>query len=125
MTGTSPGAAPDGNDTFDGGAGRDTTDYQNRDNLSRFTVLSLSAAGVAGNDGEPGESDTMTAENIRGGIGRNVIQGDGGANRLEGGPSDDLIDSVDGIGRNDVIIGNGGNDTCRFDAGPPPDDVRC
>jgi Ca2+-binding RTX toxin-like protein len=115
----------DGNDTFDGGDGSDTTDFQKRDNLSRGTVLSLSADGPAGNDGEPGETDTMTAENIRGGTGHNVINGDAGRNRLEGGPSDDVIDSRDGVGRNDVIIGNGGNDTCQFDAGPPPDQVRC
>jgi Ca2+-binding RTX toxin-like protein len=115
----------DGNDTFVGGDGIDTTDYQKRDNLSRSTVLSLSAGGIAGNDGEPDEHDTMTAENIRGGLGRNVIQGDAGRNQLLGGPSADLINSIDGIGHNDVIVGGLGNDVCRFDAGPPPDDVRC
>jgi Ca2+-binding RTX toxin-like protein len=121
--------ALDGSDTFDGGAGNDTTDFQKRDNLSHNTALSLSASGVAGDDGEPGEGDTMTAENIRGGTGRNVIFGDGGRNRLEGGRSADVINSIDGIGRNDVIIGNPdrsvGIDTCQFDAGPPPDDVVC
>jgi Ca2+-binding RTX toxin-like protein len=119
------GVSLDGSDTFTGGDGRDTADYQNRDNLSRGTVVSISAAGAAGNDGEPGEGDTMTAENIRGGTGRNVVVGDPGANRLEGGRSNDVIDSRDGIGRNDVVVGNGGTDDCRFDAGPPPDDVRC
>ena len=87
-------------------------------------MLSLSASGF-GNDGEPGEGDTTDAENLNGGTGRNIITGDARANRLEGGPTFDIITSVDGIGGNDVIIGHSGagTDVCQGDAGPPR--TRC
>ena len=120
------GAGPDGSDSFSGGAGNDTANYAARDNASRGTVLSLSASGF-GNDGEPGEGDTTDAENLNGGTGRNIITGDARANRLEGGPTFDIITSVDGIGGNDVIIGHSGagTDVCQGDAGPPADSVHC
>jgi Ca2+-binding RTX toxin-like protein len=119
-------AGPDGSDSFSGGAGNDTANYAARNNASRGTVLSLSASGF-GNDGEPGEGDTTDAENLNGGTGRNIITGDARANRLEGGPTFDIITSVDGIGGNDVIIGHSGvgTDVCQGDAGPPPDSVHC
>ena len=48
-------------------------------------------------------------------------------NRLEGGPSFDIVTSIDGIGGNDVIVGHSaaGTDVCQGDAGPPPDSVHC
>jgi serralysin len=119
-------AGPDDRDTYFGEAGSDTANYGARDNLSRGTVLNLSASGF-GNDGEPGEGDTADAENLKGGNGRNIVTGDDRANRLEGGPSFDIVTSIDGIGGNDVIIGHSaaGTDVCQGDAGPPPDSVHC
>ena len=119
-------AAPDGRDAFFGEAGSDTANYGARDNLSRGTVVNLSASGF-GNDGEPGEGDTTDAENLKGGRGRNIVTGDDRPNRLEGGPSFDIVTSIDGIGGNDVIIGHSaaGTDVCQGDAGPPPDSVHC
>lgn len=119
-------AGPDGTDSFSGGDGTDTADYGARDNLSRGTVLNLSASGF-GNDGEPGEGDTTDAENLKGGLGRNIVSGDARANVLEGGPSFDIVTSIDGIGGNDAIIGHSaaGTDVCQGDKGPPPDSVHC
>jgi Ca2+-binding RTX toxin-like protein len=114
----------DGSDFFSGGSGSDTATYQGRANAARNTILSLTLDGLA-NDGEPGEGDFFATdvENVTGGTGRNIISGDGQANRLEGGPSADLIFGADGISGNDVIIShNFGNDSCTFDAG---DQVSC
>ena len=120
------GTGPDGRDVFFGEAGSDTANYGARDNASRGTVLNLSSS-VFGNDGEPGEADTTDAENLKGGTGRNIITGDDRPNRLEGGPSFNIVTSIDGIGGNDVIIGHSaaGTDVCQGDAGPPPDAVHC
>ena len=65
--------------------------------------------------------------NVSPGALSNIITGDARANRLEGGPTFDIITSVDGIGGNDVIIGHSGagTDVCQGDAGPPPDSVSC
>jgi serralysin len=114
----------DGSDFFFGGNGSDTVNYQGRNNSARNTILNLTLDGTA-NDGEPGEGDFLgtDVENVIGGTGRNLISGDGQANRLEGGPSADLILGADGISGNDVIIGHSfGNDICTSD---PGDQVTC
>ena len=86
----------------------------------------LSASGF-GNDGEPGEGDTTDAENLRGRPRPQHRHRRRRPNRLEGGPSFDIVTSIDGIGGNDVIIGHSaaGTDVCQGDAGPPPDAVHC
>ncbi|MDT5036262.1 MAG: hypothetical protein QOE03_1447 [Micromonosporaceae bacterium] len=116
--------AVDGSDFFFGGNGIDTANYQGRNNAGRNTILNLTLDGTA-NDGEPGEGDFLATdvENVIGGTGRNLISGDGQANRLEGGLSADLIFGADGISGNDVIIGHSfGNDVCTSD---PGDQVSC
>jgi Ca2+-binding RTX toxin-like protein len=81
-------------------------------------VLSLTLDEVFGNDGEPGEGDSLfTVENVRGGTGRNVLVGNGNANTLQGGQSPDDITGADGISGNDVVNGGPGGDSCSFDAG--------
>ncbi|SDX72128.1 Hemolysin-type calcium-binding repeat-containing protein [Amycolatopsis xylanica] len=109
----------DGADGFFGGAGVDTADYSARNNLATGTILSLSLDGVFGNDGEPGEGDTLggDVENVKGGVGRNFIVGNALANNLRGGQSADFIVGADGIGGNDVIDGVLTGNICSFDPG--------
>ena len=67
---------PFGDDVLDGGTGRDTLDYS-----SRRAAIAVNLA--TGQGGQAGESDrVLGVENVRGGKGRNVLTGDGRANRL-------------------------------------------
>ena len=111
----------DGRDLYIGGAGTDTADYRTRQ-FGPTTVLSLSLDGVA-NDGEPGEGDNLLAdiENVNGGVGSNVITGNGGPNVLRGGTQGDTIRGADGIPGNDSVIGGLGIDSCTADPGDTKD----
>ena len=86
--------APDGPDFYDLGGGRDTVDYS-----ARSTPV-FYRAGSVGEDGAPGEGDTvLNAEAAYGGSADDV---------LIGGPADDYLN---GRGGADLLIGEGGNDT--------------
>lgn len=119
-----------GTDSLTGGDGIDAALY------GRRSSPSYSLDGLA-NDGEAGENDLIGAdvESIEAAandetqtvtltgdgrantltvlIGRGIITGGEGADVLEGGPQDDLIDARDGS--QDVVICNGGVDTVNAD----------
>jgi Ca2+-binding RTX toxin-like protein len=95
-----------GPDRMSGGAGRDTVDYENR---SHHVTVTLD--GIA-NDGEANEGDNVlpNVESVLGGTVGDDLFGDGDANRLDGGPGEDLV------------TGNAGADT--LDGGNAPDVVQ-
>jgi Ca2+-binding RTX toxin-like protein len=97
-------AARDGADTFEGGSDIDTASYEQR---SQGVNLSLNDRK---DDGAPGEADYIRAdvEQIFGGEGKDVLTGDGKANRIYGGGENDTID---GLGGDDTLDGLAGNDT--------------
>ncbi|WP_229076002.1 hypothetical protein [Actinoplanes sp. DH11] len=110
-------------DVLLGGTGNDTVDYNGRG----LTVADLS--GSRGNDGQPGEGDTVGSdvENLTGGDGRNVFTGNAGANRLTGGEGDDLFrggagnDTLyGGYGKNE-LYGEAGDDSLHTRAAGDPD----
>ena len=103
----------DGRDSFSGGAGSDTAAYNNRGAAQTITL-----DGVA-NDGTAGEGDNLRGdvENVLGGAGADRITGNGAANEIRGGFGDDVINTVDGIGGNDILSAAGGTDTCTSDSG--------
>jgi Ca2+-binding RTX toxin-like protein len=106
------GAAPDGADSYNGGAGSDFIAYS-----SRSAPVSVSLDGVA-NDGEAGEQDNVMPdiESVDGGQAGDVLTGDAADNSLLGEDGNDTIGGGDGAdqlngGRgNDVVNGDGGND---------------
>ncbi|BBH63373.1 hypothetical protein ACTI_00580 [Actinoplanes sp. OR16] len=87
-------------DTIYGGAGVDTADY-----YRAKAVVDLD--GSKGDDGAPGEGDTVGAdvENLTGGDGDNYFTGNAGPNKLVGGEGDDVFS---GLGGNDVLHGSYG-----------------
>jgi Ca2+-binding RTX toxin-like protein len=89
-----------GPDRISGGAGRDTVDYENR---SSRVIVTLD--GVA-NDGEVNEGDNVLAniEIVLGGTVGDDLSGDGDANRLDGGPGEDLL-----VGNAGADLLGGGN----------------
>jgi M6 family metalloprotease-like protein/uncharacterized repeat protein (TIGR01451 family) len=109
-----------GLDSFSGGAGRDTADYG-----SRANAVALSIDGLA-NDGERATTNTPSGsegddvapdvEILRGGLGNDLLGGDGAANRLEGGEGNDTL--TGGAGP-DELAGEGGADY--LDDGPGDD----
>ena len=94
----------DGRDTFNGGAGVDTTTYSARTTLA----VNVSLNGVA-NDGSAPEFDNNLAnvENIIGGARGDSLTGNAAANRIEGRAGNDTLN---GLGGNDRLIGGGGTD---------------
>jgi Ca2+-binding RTX toxin-like protein len=119
----------DGADVFNGGDGIDTVTYGSR------TAPTYSIDGVA-NDGAAGEGDNIApdVENVTASAaatdtvsiagsggpnrlvvtqGKGTIVGGAGADVLEGGPQDDVIDARDGTA--DVVTCGGGSDTVYAD----------
>ncbi|MCO8274551.1 calcium-binding protein [Actinoplanes sp. TRM 88003] len=96
-------------DTMLGGPGRDTVDY-----IWYQAAVVVDLDGAKGDDGKPGEKDTVGAdvENITGGE---------GSDRLTGNAADNIIDGNGGAGSN-TIFGLGGDDDLRgpgrLDGGP-------
>jgi Ca2+-binding RTX toxin-like protein len=91
-----------GADQLSGGGGADAVDYSDR-----TAVVTADADGVAGDDGSPGEGDTIAAdvEDLYGGSGDdtlsgnaapNLLFGGAGADRLDGGPGEDALFGEDG-----------------------------
>ncbi len=90
-----------GADDLIGGGGRDAADYSRR---AGDVVVSLD--GGSGDDGEPGEGDTVGpdvedviggsgADRLRGGPGDNTLNGGPGADEMSGGPGLDAVDYSD------------------------------
>jgi Ca2+-binding RTX toxin-like protein len=102
------GNAPDGADTYEGGAGTDIADY-----ASRTSSISVTIDGVA-DDGEAGENDNVgtDVENARGGQGNDYLEGSASVNVLSGGLGSDTLA---GLGDADILNGDGGDDI--FDEG--------
>ncbi|WP_281428031.1 calcium-binding protein [Actinoplanes hulinensis] len=100
-----------GRDVMRGGSGIDLAYYGGRRGAVRVDL-----DGAKGDDGAPGEGDTVGAdvEMIVGGSGNDRLTGNGAANRIYGGTGDDRIS---GGGGKDLLVGQGGNDTLRGDAG--------
>jgi Ca2+-binding RTX toxin-like protein len=103
-----------GNDVLAGGAGVDTASYQDH-----TAPVTADLDGDKGDDGAPGEHDTIAAdtENITGGYGDDLLTGNGAANRLAGGAGDDVLK---GEGGPDRLAGDAGRD---YLAGGDGDDI--
>lgn len=115
-----------GADVLQGGTGLDTVTYQ-----SRTSAVRASLDGVAGNDGQYGENDTIAAdvENLWGGSGGDTLYGNeqtnwlyglggwdylygrGGSDYLDGGDGNDNLDGGTGA---DNLIGANGVDTADY-----------
>jgi Ca2+-binding RTX toxin-like protein len=112
----SPAGMSDGADTFQGGEGRDTADYQTSPG-----ALTISLDGVA-NDGYTGEADNIGSdvENVIGGSGTDTIIGSGGDNTINGGGGSDIITAMDG---DDVLDGGADASGDNLDGGPGDDSL--
>lgn len=131
-------AVTDGNgvgaDVFNGGFDVDTVDYS-----ARTGPIAVSVDSGAGNDGAPGEGDTISsAERVLGGSAADVLVagpaastlvGNGGSDTLTGGAAADRLvggdtggdaadgdDTLDGAGGADVFTGGRGRDTATYAA---------
>lgn len=95
-------------DVLDGGPGIDVVDYSGRD-----TPVFVDLADP-GPDGGAGEADRLISiEDVRGGAGDDVLRGDDGPNRLDGG-----MGRVEGRGvvpDYDIVDGRGGDDVLHGD----------
>ncbi|HEY8360522.1 MAG TPA: calcium-binding protein [Ramlibacter sp.] len=107
-----------GNDTIDGGTGRDRADYSSAD----LGVQVDLAAGTA-LDGLGGKDTLRNIEGARGGRFNDTISGDAGDNQLEGGTGSgadrlnglDGTDTLDGGLGADLLAGGLGDDTYHLD----------
>jgi Ca2+-binding RTX toxin-like protein len=100
------GALTNGIDVIDGQGGNDTVDYGLRGgapgNFGVNVTLGVDPLVLlvpTPDDGEPGEGDSVTVENVIGGLGNDTITGDANNNVITGGPG------------NDILKGGGGDDT--------------
>jgi Ca2+-binding RTX toxin-like protein len=93
-----------GADTISGGEGEDTVDY------SLWTAgVVADPDGASGDDGEPGEGDSIAqdVENLVGGAGADVLRGNSQINWIWG---SDGNDEIEGGGDFDWAFGDGGDD---------------
>jgi Ca2+-binding RTX toxin-like protein len=120
------GAAPNGADTFNGGAGIDLVDYDLR---TSGVNVSLD---LQRNDGAPGELDFVdpNVNDVSTGIGSDVLTGTAGPNRLSGGAGADTITALGGDDRlsggpgvDGLLAGPGDDVVEAIDASS--DDIRC
>ena len=102
-----------GPDVLDGEDGLDTVTY-----VSRTAPLIVALDGVAG-DGERGENDLALVERVVGGQGADQLTGGvGAANRLDGGPGDDLLNVRGGDPEVvDEVFCGAGTDIALIDSG--------
>jgi Ca2+-binding RTX toxin-like protein len=83
----------------------------------RVAAVAADPDGVAGDDGEAGERDTINTdvENLLGGAGADTLTGNGAANLLRGGPGGDRLSGRAGTDRLDGEAGydrlDGGTNT--------------
>jgi Ca2+-binding RTX toxin-like protein len=103
------GNAPNCADAVDGGAGRDSVDYELRADGVAVTLEGTS------NDGSA-ESDNVksTIEVALGGDGNDTLTGGLAADELHGGPGNDVLRGGAG---NDTLVGGTGNDTLSGEIG--------
>jgi Ca2+-binding RTX toxin-like protein len=114
----SEGTASNGGDTMTGGAGIDKLDYSLRTATLEVTMdgAVVSGAFVATASGEAAagtvtENDLVGAdvENLIGGDQADELTGNAGDNQIEGGIGD-IVDTIKGLGGDDVIDGGLGDD---------------
>ena len=126
-----------GHDRLDGGAGSDDLDGAGGEDMVDYTLRTgpviVTLDGVE-NDGAPGELDLVVGvENVHGGSGNDVVDGDGEANEIAGGAGDDSLGGGDGA---DSIDGGEGQDGVNAldppnadgepaSSGPGEDQVSC
>lgn len=93
-----------GDDRMAGGAGRDSVTY-----YGQTADVTADIDGVTGDDGVPGENDSIMfdVEDLFGGNGDDDLRGDGDANLIQGNGGNDTIY---GFGGNDTIYGSDGDD---------------
>jgi Ca2+-binding RTX toxin-like protein len=113
--------APDGPDLYDLGSGYDVIDYSQRTQPVLYTALG------EGDDGAPGEGDTVLgATAVLSGSGDDVLSGGpgtdrfvagGGNDRLSGGDGDD---DLNGEGGENLLIGEEGSDRIVVERLSPP-----
>ena len=104
-----------GNDRYDGGAGRDTVDYQNFNVAAdgRGVTVVLADGLSAGTAIHAGETDRLVGiENVTGSDRDDSLSGNGEDNVLAG------------LGGNDLIFGRGGNDLITVGSEPGPGAVN-
>ena len=100
-----------GADTIDGQGDTDTALYDERSAGEPVTVPLASV----GDDGAPGENDTLLGiENVTGGAGNDVLGGDDGPNVLSGNAGNDTVNGLDGA---DTLHGGDGRDIIAGDLG--------
>ncbi|WP_367127924.1 calcium-binding protein [Saccharothrix sp. HUAS TT1] len=103
----------DGDDVLDGGSGDDVLDGGADDDVvayaERVNGVLADLDGAVGDDGSPGERDTVqrSVEHLVGGAGDDVLIGSGPANKLVGGPGDDRLSGSAGADR---LVGGAGFD---------------
>lgn len=92
-----------GADTLDGGAGIDRVSY-----YDQTVSLVLNLDGTASSGGAAQGDRLISIENVTGGSGDDIINGNADANTLQGGLGNDTLRGGDG---NDTLLGNAGADT--------------
>lgn len=110
-----------GNDDMQGRTGTDTVNYSS---MSRPATIVICACGMSG-DWDGGERDVVRpgVENAVGTTAGDYLRGDGNANRLTGGPGNDLVygeggDDVLPVDGDDWVFGGGGYDVATYEASP-------
>ncbi len=101
-----------GKDTLDGGAGIDTADYAA--SVSGITLHLAAALGSQGLSGDALGDRLISIENIIGGAGDDIVNGNDAANSIYGGSGKDLINGGKG---NDKLFGGNGDDSLYGDDG--------
>lgn len=102
-----------GRDHFSGGAGRDSVSYD-----GHVAPVTVDLDGVAGDDGQAGEGDTVGAdvEWLHGGRGDDVLTGNAAGNEISDSPGNDVIrggagdDRLAGTQGHDRVYGEAGDD---------------
>jgi Ca2+-binding RTX toxin-like protein len=103
------GAASNCGDAVDGGAGRDTANYE-----MRVAALTITLDGTANDGATELDNVKATIEVVLGGEGGDTITGGAGNDELHGGIG---IDTLRGGAGNDTLIGGTGNDILIGEAG--------
>jgi hypothetical protein len=115
-------ATVDGAQVFNGGADSDTVDYS-----ARSVAVVVTIDGVAANDGESGETDSIAvdvenivgssvADNLTGNLSNNRITGGDGDDTMNGGAGDDIFPQGLADDGADIITGGTGADTIDYSA---------
>jgi Ca2+-binding RTX toxin-like protein len=96
------------NDTLAGDAGNNILDGALGSDTASFASTTLGVTATAGASATGQGSDTLPSiENLTGGTGGDVLNGDANVNVIDGGLGNDTIDGAAG---NDTLIGGDGTD---------------